>query len=151
MELPDRHLATCCDRPRLGRRMHPCAAVPETLPVLLCDRQNRHLFGPRAVYLKGNSWSRASVHTPCTHAVASSVEHPMSRSSAARQYTPATIPTVRSSNRKNESTRCSTATAYHMPPSATVIASPFTPPAASLHRNVITCATSRGSSTRFCG
>jgi AraC-like DNA-binding protein len=28
--------------------------------------------------------------------------------------------------------------AYHMPPSATVIASPFTPPAASLHRNAIT-------------
>ena len=41
--------------------------------------------------------------------------------------------------------------AYQMPPSATVIASPFTPPAASLHRNAITCATSRGSSTRFCG
>jgi hypothetical protein len=41
--------------------------------------------------------------------------------------------------------------AYHRPPSATVIASPFTPPAASLHRNAITCATSRGSSTRFCG
>jgi cadmium resistance protein CadD (predicted permease) len=40
---------------------------------------------------------------------------------------------------------------YHMPPRATVIASPFTPPAASLHRNAITCATSRGSSTRFCG
>ena len=39
--------------------------------------------------------------------------------------------------------------AYHMPPRATVIASPFTPPAASLHRNAITCATSRGSSTRF--
>ena len=28
--------------------------------------------------------------------------------------------------------------AYHMPPSATVIASPFSPPAASLHRNAIT-------------
>ena len=41
--------------------------------------------------------------------------------------------------------------AYQMPPRATVIASPFTPPAASLHRNAITCATSRGSSTRFCG
>jgi len=41
--------------------------------------------------------------------------------------------------------------AYHTPPRATVIASPFTPPAASLHRNAITCATSRGSSTRFCG
>jgi hypothetical protein len=41
--------------------------------------------------------------------------------------------------------------AYHMPPRATVIASPFTPPAASLHRNAITCATSRGSSTRFWG
>jgi hypothetical protein len=41
--------------------------------------------------------------------------------------------------------------AYHMPPRATVIASPFTPPAASLHRNAITCATSIGSSTRFCG
>src|ERR1700728_3983239 len=40
---------------------------------------------------------------------------------------------------------------YHMPPRATVIASPFTPPAASLHRNAITCATSPGSSTRFCG
>jgi len=40
---------------------------------------------------------------------------------------------------------------YVMPPRATVIASPFTPPAASLHRNAITCATSRGSSTRFCG
>ena len=40
---------------------------------------------------------------------------------------------------------------YQMPPSATVIASPFTPPAASVHRNAITCATSRGSSTRFCG
>ena len=38
---------------------------------------------------------------------------------------------------------------YHMPPRATVIASPFTPPAASLHRNAITCATSRGSRTRF--
>jgi hypothetical protein len=38
---------------------------------------------------------------------------------------------------------------YHMPPRATVIASPFTPPAASLHKNAITCATSRGSSTRF--
>src|ERR1700733_11982467 len=42
-------------------------------------------------------------------------------------------------------------TAYHMPPRATVIASPFTPPAASLHRNAITCATSCGSSTRFSG
>ena len=42
-------------------------------------------------------------------------------------------------------------TAYHMPPRATVIASPLTPPAASLHRNAITCATSRGSRTRFCG
>ena len=41
--------------------------------------------------------------------------------------------------------------AYHTPPKATVIASPFTPPAASLQRNAITCATSRGSSTRFCG
>src|SRR5258708_13325826 len=40
---------------------------------------------------------------------------------------------------------------YHTPPRATVIASPFTPPAASLHRNVITCATSRASSTPFCG
>ena len=40
---------------------------------------------------------------------------------------------------------------YHTPPSATVIASPFTPVAASLHRNAMTCATSRGSSTRFCG
>ena len=28
---------------------------------------------------------------------------------------------------------------------------PFTPPAASLHKNTITCATSRGSSTRFWG
>ena len=42
-------------------------------------------------------------------------------------------------------------TAYHMPPRATVIASPLTAPAASLHRNAITCATSRGSRTRFCG
>jgi len=42
-------------------------------------------------------------------------------------------------------------TTYHMPPSATVIASPFTPPAASLHRNAITCATSLGSRTRFWG
>ena len=41
--------------------------------------------------------------------------------------------------------------AYHTPPRATVIASPFTPPAASLHRNAITWATSRGSRTRFCG
>jgi len=41
--------------------------------------------------------------------------------------------------------------AYHIPPRATVIASPFTPPAASLQRNAITCATSRGSSTRFGG
>src|SRR5579864_2257143 len=40
---------------------------------------------------------------------------------------------------------------YQIPPSATVIASPLTPPAASPHRNAITCATSRGSSTRFCG
>ena len=40
---------------------------------------------------------------------------------------------------------------YQMPPRATVTASPFTPPAASLHRNAMTCATSRGSSTRFCG
>src|SRR5258707_2626805 len=32
------------------------------------------------------------------------------------------------------------AVAYQMPPSATVIASPFTPPAASLHRNAITSA-----------
>ena len=36
-------------------------------------------------------------------------------------------------------------TAYHMPPRATVIASPLTAPAASLHKNAITCATSRGS------
>jgi AraC-like DNA-binding protein len=43
------------------------------------------------------------------------------------------------------------ANAYHMPPRATVIASPLTPPAASLQRNAITCATSRGSNTRFCG
>ena len=40
---------------------------------------------------------------------------------------------------------------YQTPPRATVIASPLTPPAASLHRNAITCATSRGSNTRFCG
>jgi hypothetical protein len=40
---------------------------------------------------------------------------------------------------------------YQMPPRATVIASPFTPPAASLQRNAITCATSSGSSTRFWG
>jgi hypothetical protein len=40
---------------------------------------------------------------------------------------------------------------YHNPPSATVIASPFTPSAASLQRNAITCATSRGSRTRFRG
>jgi len=40
---------------------------------------------------------------------------------------------------------------YQMPPKATVIASPFTPPAASLQRNAITCATSSGSSTRFWG
>ena len=40
---------------------------------------------------------------------------------------------------------------YQMPPRATVIASPFTPPAASLQRNTITSATSRGSNTRFCG
>ena len=40
---------------------------------------------------------------------------------------------------------------YQSPPNATVIASPFTPPEASLHRNAITSATSRGSRTRFCG
>ena len=40
---------------------------------------------------------------------------------------------------------------YQIPPRATVIASPFTAPAASLQRNAITCATSIGSNTRFCG
>lgn len=40
---------------------------------------------------------------------------------------------------------------YQIPPRATVIASPFTPPAAALQRKAITSATSRGSSTRFCG
>jgi hypothetical protein len=39
--------------------------------------------------------------------------------------------------------------AYQTPPRATVIASPLTPPAASLHKNAITCATSRGARTRF--
>src|SRR6202789_2317057 len=48
-------------------------------------------------------------------------------------------------------TRSAAPNPYQMPPRATVIASPFTPPAASLQRNAITCATSRGSSTRFCG
>ena len=52
---------------------------------------------------------------------------------------------------KAERARTRPSTAYHMPPRATVIASPFTAPAASLHRNAITCATSRGSRTRFCG
>jgi hypothetical protein len=55
------------------------------------------------------------------------------------------------SSPKPAATLHSVSCSYQIPPSATVIASPLIPPAASLHKKAITCATSRGSSTRFCG